>query len=156
MKRIEITESMRMSYALYEKTAKIHNEIKNSEEDVIEVIFDSYENVGQTFLFFLSNLPFIGEKYKKKIIIRCNKRWISLLERIGYIDLIYQDEIRSNETDIAPILKKCAKIITTPESVFSLVTAITRDAPVEMNDDLSSLFISKVGEMFNKIGRAHV
>lgn len=150
MKRIEINESLIMSVSLYRRTASIHNNIKTADEDTVEIIVDPDRRVGQTFLFFLSTLPFIGEKYDKKIIIRCNARFIELLKRVGFIDNLPTDkEIIPNETDITPFLKSSAKLITTQESIFSLVTTITKDAPVIMSDELSALFISKVGEMFN-------
>jgi len=139
-----------MSVPLYRKTANIHNGIRTAEDDVIEIIFDAKGRVGQTFLFFLCTLPFIGEKHGKTLIIRCNQRFITLLKKIGFVDPLSANiELIPNETDIAPFLKSSAKIITTQESIFSLVTAITKEAPVEMSEELSALFISKVGEMFN-------
>ena len=150
MKRIKINQSLIMSVSLYRRTASIHNAIRTADDDVIEIIVDVDGRVGQTFLFFLCTLPFIGEKYGKTLIIRCNQRFITLLKRVGFIDTLSADmEIIPNETDLTPFLKSSAKIITTPESIFSLVTTITKEAPVEMSDELSALFISKVGEMFN-------
>lgn len=150
MKRIEITQSLIMSVSLYNKTAKIHQDIRTADDDTIEIVVDVNGRVGLTFLFFLSTLPFIGQKYGKTLIIRCNQRLISLLKKVGFIDKLSNDiELISNETDITPFLKSNTKIIKTPENIFSLVTAITKEAPVEMSDELSALFISKVGEMFN-------
>ncbi len=150
MKSIVITQSLGVSAPLYHKTAKIHQDIRTAEDDVIELTFNVDGRVGLSFLFFLSTLPFIGEKYNKTLIIRCNQRFLSLLKKVGFIDNLSEYmELIPNETNITPHLKSSAKVITTPESIFSLVTAITKEAPVVMSDELSALFISKVGEMFN-------
>lgn len=150
MYNILITKSLIMSVSLYREIAEIHNIIKTTKEKVVEIIVNSEKRVGLPFLFLLSNFPFVGEKYNKIIVIRCNQKVISLLKKVGFIDDLAADvKIIPNQTDITPFLTSSAKIITTQESVFSLVTTITKEAPVKMSDELSALFISKVGEMFN-------
>ena len=46
-------------------------------------------------------------------------------------------------------MEKSCRIIVNQQDIFDIVTDITAQAPVEMNENLSEIFISKVGEMFN-------
>ena len=52
-------------------------------------------------------------------------------------------------TDYSGALRESAVVIAKVQDIFELVTEITREAPVKMNEELSFLFISKAGEMYN-------
>lgn len=132
----------------YQRIAKIHMELKNAKDsEIINIKVDIEKRIGLPLLFYISTLPFIAEKYNKSVKIFCNDKMISLFKRAGYIDKntnnIY---ITTNITDI---LKGTAKIIKEKEDIFNIVTDITSEAPVQMSEKLSEIFISKVGEMFN-------
>lgn len=59
------------------------------------------------------------------------------------------NETYYSKHDYAPVFMKCANQIIKDFDVFRTVTEITRNAPIRMNQKLSAIFISKVGEMFN-------
>lgn len=72
---IEIDETVRLPVAPYSWAVWIHENIRNAKGD-IEILFNIDEGkvISQNLLFILSTLPFVGDKYNKKVIIRCNPR----------------------------------------------------------------------------------
>ena len=110
-----------------------------------EISFDIEQRIGLTFLFCLTTLPLYAECNNKKISITCNSKILDLLYKSDYID----DRITDTDLDIAPLLNKKNIRISSQNDVFQLVSKITKEAPVEMSDELFSLFASKIGEMYN-------
>lgn len=146
MKTINITESFVVRKASYDRFAKIQNEIILCEEKDILILLNVENRLGYTFLFLFSTLSHLAEKYGKVIKIFCNIKTYKLLKKLGYLD---KDCEYDSYLDINSILKTGSGLITEEEHIFNIVTEITSEAPVEMSQELSAIFISKAGEMYN-------
>lgn len=146
LKLVVLDVSLISAKPSYDRFAALQQEILTSTEREIELHVNIEKRLGLSFLFCISTLPMLAECYGKNIHIICNSRSRSLFYKSGYIPDLSDTQ---DEIDIAPYLKDSLRIITGVESVYKLVREITKDAPVEMSDDLAALFTSKVGEMFN-------
>ncbi|MDR1700471.1 MAG: ATP-binding protein [Lachnoclostridium sp.] len=147
LRRIQITESLTTCEPSYDRIAKVYKEIANCNEHAIELIVNVEKRLGLSFLFYISTFPYLAKSRGKNIVIMCNAKSIDLFRKFG--SLSFKDEIKPYETDIAPLLMSKAKIINDPQDIFDLVTEITKNAPVKMDDHLAEIFISRVGEIYN-------
>ena len=125
----------------------VHEQIVRCKDNDIFIYVEIDKRIGTQLLFYLSTLPLLGKSWNESIFIYGNDKVIKLLKKGGYIDKV-NNEI-NNKTNIAVLLEKSCRIIVNQQDIFDIVTDITAQAPVEMNENLSEIFISKVKEMFN-------
>lgn len=147
VKTIILTHSLVKSVSSYKKIAKLHYDIISSPETEIILRINISKRLGRSFLFYFSTLPFLASKYDKTIKIYANTKNINLFKKIGYLDNI--PSTLDENIDLAPLFMQSARLVKNDEDIFKIVKEITTEAPVEMNDKLEALFISKLGEMFN-------
>lgn len=146
MEIISLDSSLTSTKPSYSRFAGIQQKIINSPDSNILVDINIDTRLGLSFLFCISTLPLLAQSYGKSIQIFCNKKSQQLFYNGGYIP----EDIRDQEdTDIAPYLKRSARVITDVNDVLTLVTEIKRDAPVEMSEKVAEIFTSRVGEMYN-------
>ncbi len=143
---IVISESLTAQKPSYDRFAKLQQEIASNTDSQVNLYIEVESRLGYTFLFLISTLPFLAEKYGKKLQIFCNHKSFQLFGKMGFINT---NEAFDAKKNYSPLLRKSAGLICKDEDVFSIVTAITTEAPVEMSDRLEALFISKAGEMYN-------
>lgn len=146
MKQITITESFTVQKPSYDRFAKIQTEIKTCSDSHIKIEINVENRFGLTFIFLISTLPYLANKYHKTINIYCNRKSFLLFRKLGFLSKDCQYDVGQDYSDE---LKNRAALITQDEDIFKIVTEITREAPVEMSDELAALFISKAGEMYN-------
>ena len=146
MKHINISDSFTAQKPSYDRFAKIQTEIAICQDRDIQIDIDINNRFGYTFVFLFSTLPYVAKKHNKNLKIYCNEKSFTLFKRLGAIpkDLKYQ-----SRTDYSCDLERSAVVISKMRDIFELVTEITHEAPVEMSEELSFLFISKAGEMYN-------
>lgn len=146
MKQISISDSFTVQKPSYNRFAKIQEEIATCEDQEIKINIDIKNRFGYTFVFLFSTLPYLVEKYNKSLKFFCNKKSFLLLKKLGFIpkNIIYE-----SGTDYNCLLQRSAIIIKEKQDIFNLVREITYEAPVKMSEELSALFISKAGEMYN-------
>lgn len=144
MEKIYLTESFISKKYSYDRFAKIQNDILNSKDSEIKIVLDIKNRLGFTFVFLVACLPFLAKN--KHIVINCNDKCFSLFKKLNVIpdDVEYHPK----ENYVPYILDKTNRI-SEANDIFNTVTEITKEAPVKMSSELSSLFISKAGEMFN-------
>ena len=146
MNNLNITESFVARKASYNRFAKIQHEIVTCSDDEIILNIDIQNRFGYTFLFLFCTLPYLSEKYNKKIEIYCNEKTYKLLVKLNYLKRNIEF---SSTLNICPLLQENIMLIKKKEDIFNLVTEITYEAPVAMSEQLSSIFISMAGEMYN-------
>lgn len=146
MKKIEITDSYITNKSSFDRFALLQNTIKKCTEVNIHLDICINQRFGFTFVFLFANLIFIAEKFKKNLIITLNEKSFNLLKKIG---LLCKKTTYQKSKNYFHEIMNCINVIDEDIDVFNLVKTITREAPVEMSDDLSALFISKSGEMYN-------
>lgn len=146
MKHINISDSFTAQKPSYDRFAKIQTEIARCQDRDVEINIDIENRFGYTFVFLFSTLPYVAKKYSKNLKLFCNEKSFALFKKLGFIpkNLKYQ-----SSTDYKCILEQSAVVILKKQDIFELVTEITHEAPVEMSEELSILFISKAGEMYN-------
>lgn len=146
MKHINISDSFTAQKPSYDRFAKIQTEIARCQDRDVEINIDIENRFGYTFVFLFSTLPYVAKKYSKNLKLFCNEKSFALFKKLGFIpkNLKYQ-----SGTDYKCILEQSAVVISKKQDIFELVTEITHEAPVEMSEELSILFISKAGEMYN-------
>lgn len=146
MKNIFISDSFTTRKLSYERFAILQNQIINSAESDIHIDVDIQNRLGYTFVFMFSTLPYLAQDYNKRLTISCNVKSFDLFKKLNFIskDIQYQGGV-----DYSSIMKEMSRVIKEKRDVFDLVTEITGEAPVEMSEDLSVLFISIAGEMYN-------
>ncbi len=147
MKKIEIQESLTSHKPSYDRFAEIQQEIVHGAERDIELVINIERRLGLSFLFCISTIPMLAKSRGKSVQIKCNKKSALLFDKTGYI--LSASNVAPLETDIAPELHQNSRVITDVTSIYLLVKEITKDAPVEMSDELAELFTSKAGEMYN-------
>ena len=146
MKIINITESFVAQKASYDRFAKIQNAIISCEEKEILICLNVENRLGYTFLFLFSTLSYLSNIYDKNIKIICNEKTYKLLKKLRYLD---KDSEFDSSLDVNQMLKSGIGLITEEKHIFKIVTEITSEAPVRMSPELSAIFISKAGEMYN-------
>ena len=146
MKHFNISDSFTAQKPSYDRFAKIQTEIARCQDRDVEINIDIKNRFGYTFVFLFSTLPYVAKKYSKNLKFFCNEKSFALFKKLGFIpkNLKYQ-----SGTDYKCILEQSAVVISKKQDIFELVTEITHEAPVEMSEELSILFISKAGEMYN-------
>lgn len=144
-KNIVWNQSLITAKPSFEKFAELQETILFAKEQEIELFINIESRLGLSFLFCLSTLPTLAQSNGKEIRIFCNSKSKMLFDRNGYIS---KENVEAN-TNIAPQLYQNSRIISDVDSIYNLVTEITKEAPIEMSDDLAALFTSKVGEMYN-------
>ncbi len=143
--RITWTDSLTTTKPSFDKFAKLQEDILSAGDPEIELHIEIESRLGLSFLFCLSTLTALAESHGISIQILCNEKSKNLFYYNGYI----ADKNVKPGTDIAPQLYRNLRIISDVNSIYNLITEITREAPVEMSGDLAALFTSKVGEMYN-------
>ena len=143
MKTICVTESFISQKSSYDRFAKLQNEILDFKGS-IKIVLDIKNRLGFTFVFLAACIPFLTSD--EKVTINCNEKCFSLFKKINVIPNCVE---YSPDEDYAPYLLDKTSRITEDEDIFKTVTEITKEAPVEMSSELSAIFISKAGEMFN-------
>lgn len=144
MKYIEVTDSFIARKLSFERFAHLQNEIVNTNDDIC-LMFNIEKRLGLNFIFLFSTLPFLSEEINKKLSIKMNQKTFSLFRKIGNFDgIIYESDF-----DYCDKIKQESNIVRQYDDVFKIVTEITKEAPVKMSDELSAIFISKIGEMYN-------
>lgn len=141
-----IRESFTAQKPSYDRFAKLQTEIESCQESDISINIDINNRFGYTFLFLFSTLPYLADKYNKNLSFYCNEKNFKLLKKLGFLD----DKTKYDEkNDYCENIKSNTGLITGEEHIFKIVTEITREAPVKMSQELSDIFISKAGEMYN-------
>lgn len=146
MKQFEITESYVAKKTSYARFAKLQNEIISCSESVIVLTLNIKNRFGYTFVFLFSNLIFLARQYNKTLAIYCNNKSFLLLQKIG---LISKNTRYESDKDYARHILENSNTINIDYDIFRTVTEITSEAPIKMSPELSALFISKAGEMYN-------
>lgn len=144
LKYIEITDSFVSKKLSFERFAELQNKINNIDDDIC-LMLNIEKRLGLNFAFLFSTLPFLSEKFNKKIYLKMNPKTFYLFQKIGFFENI-EHEINN---DYCQQIKDESNIIQQSNDVFKIVTEITKEAPVKMSDKLSAIFISKIGEMYN-------
>ena len=146
MKYINVSDSFSAQKPSYDRFAKIQTEIAGCQDQDIQIDIDIHNRFGYTFVFLFSTLPYVAKKHNKHLKIYCNEKSFTLFKRLGVLPkaLEYQ-----SGTDYSRDLERSAVVISKMQDIFELVTEITHEAPVKMSEELSFLFISKAGEMYN-------
>lgn len=146
MKHFNISDSFTAQKPSYDRFAKIQTEIARCQDRDVEINIDIKNRFGYTFVFLFSTLPYVVKKYSKNLKLFCNEKSFVLFKKLGFIpkNLKYK-----SGTDYKCILEQSAVVISKKQDIFELVTEITHEAPVGMSEELSILFISKAGEMYN-------
>ena len=147
MKKISFNEALYTSVTSYKRLAKLHQEIVNINDDHILLELNIEKRTGLTFVFCLSLLPLLAKNKGKELEIVANEKLIKLMSKIGAIE--HSDGIIPNKSNIASNLMDKTRIIKTSDDIFKLVPEITKEAPVQMNEKLTEIFTSKIGEMYN-------
>lgn len=145
MKAIHITDSYISKRLSFERFANLQQQIEICEDSEILLELDIQKRLGQTFVFLFSTLPFLAEKHNKEIKVNMNEKTFTLFKKIGF----FEKESYTKDFDYSDLIIRGSNRISEASDVFKLVTEITKEAPVEMSDLLSSIFISKAGEMYN-------
>lgn len=143
---MKIIESFVARKPSYDRFAKLQDYITQSQESECSISLDIKNRLGYTFLFLFATLPYLAEKYNKKVNIFCNNKTLKLFKKLGYLDKNLDSYLNY---DVSHMLKANAGLITTEEDIFKIVTEISSEAPVKMSSELSAIFISKAGEMYN-------
>jgi hypothetical protein len=146
LKHINVSDSFVALKPSYDRFARVQIEISMCQDRDIQIDVDIKNRFGYTFVFLFSTLPYVARKHNKNLKIFCNEKSFTLFKKLGVIpkELIFQAE-----TDYCCDLERSAVVISEAQDIFELVTEITHEAPVQMSEELSSLFISKAGEMYN-------
>lgn len=145
MKEIIVTDSYVLKSPSFERFSKLQRDIKESEEDDILLILNIEKRLGLTFVFLFSTIPYLAKEYNKNIAIYMNEKTFILFKKIGF----FKKEDYKKEHDYTNSIISGSNVIVADTDVFKTVTEITEEAPVKMSSELSSLFISKAGEMYN-------
>ncbi len=143
--RINWNQSLITAKPSFEKFAELQEKILYADEHEIELSINIESRLGLSFLFCLSTLPALAHSRDKEIQIFCNSKSKMLFDRNGYIS---GKDVEA-DTNIAPQLYRKSRIISNVNSIYNLVTEITKDAPVRMSDGLAAIFTSRIGEMYN-------
>lgn len=145
MEEIHITDSYISKRLSFERFANLQQKIEFGEDNEILLMLDIKERLGLTFVFLFSTLPFFAKKHNKKIKVMMNEKTFILFKKIGF----FENEVYITDFDYSDMIVRDSNRISQDIDVFKTVTEITKEAPVIMSDALSSLFISKAGEMYN-------
>ena len=145
VKQINLKTALISAKPSFERFAALQEDILHSDAADIELHINIESRLGLSFVFCLSTLPLLAKSQGKSIRMFCNSKSHLLFYRNGYIST----NDSNIDDDIAPQLQQSSRIITDVNSIYTLVTEITKDAPVRMSDDLAALFTSKAGEMYN-------
>lgn len=146
MKEITLNRSLTSTKPSYSRFAELQRQIVDSSDSQLILHVNIEKRLGLSFLFCISTLPLLAQSCGKQIQIFCNKKSMLLFSSCGYIP----EEISTQAgVDIAPYLEENSRVIHNVDDVLTLVTEITKDAPVRMSDQVAAIFTSRVGEMYN-------
>lgn len=147
MKEIYFSEPLYTTKTSFDRFANLQQDIVTSKSENIKITFDMQKRTGLTFVFLISTLPLLAKSKNKKVEIYCNQKIIDLIKKVG--GLSKKNLAIDMSTNIAEMLLTDVRIIRTPEDIFKLVPEVVKEAPVKMNDKLTDIFTSKIGEMYN-------
>ena len=146
MKTLIIKDSFTAQKASYERFAELQNTIETCDDNDLALYLHMENRVGYSFIFLFTTLPYLAEKYDKRIKIFCNNKNYNLFKKLRFLD---EGVGFAPDFDYTHALKKKAGLITEDAHIFRTVTVIPNEAPVKMSPDLASIFISRAGEMYN-------
>lgn len=128
-----LTESLCKGKVAFDRIARLQNYILDCEHEDIIIRIHSPGRVGLTFVFLLASLHLLAKGNNKKLQLYLNKKIYSRFHQ-----MISGGEI--NDPGFHWIRNK--------NDIIKLVTKITNQAPVELDDRVSEILVSKIGEMF--------
>lgn len=150
MENIVFKKSLKTSsISTYNIIASLHNKILSTNEIDIKIEIDIQDKVDKSFLFYISILPYLvidDVNNNKTISIYANNRCIDIFKSLDLIDK--SNKFVNNNTNLTEFFTEKSRLIQTNDDCFNIIKSITDSAPVEMSDDLSYIFISKIGEVF--------
>lgn len=127
-------ESLCKGPSAFDRIARLQNYIINSPDKVVAIKVRSHGRVGLTFVFMLATLHLIAKKYNKDFTLYLNSKYHLLYRRIRL----------GKENNDEPGFHW----IRDEDDIFRLVTRIPSQAPVELDDEVADILVSKIGEMF--------
>ena len=130
----------------YERFAKLQQDIISANDKNIILRLNIENRTGLTFVLCLSLLPFLAKNKGINLEITVNNKLLNLMYKTDVIDKISLDS--QYDLNISQLLINKARIIKSQDDIFKLVTEITKEAPVKMNDKLTAIFTSRIGEMY--------
>ena len=128
------TESLCKGRLAFDRIAKLQNFIINCEDDDVVIRVRSSGRVGLTFVFMLATLHLIAKEHGKNFKLYLGKKIHSLYRRIQLGD------DKNGEPGFHRIYNE--------NDIISLVTKISIQAPVELDEQVADILVSKIGEMF--------
>jgi hypothetical protein len=138
--QIDFTEGLSKGQIVYDRLAKLQNQILDTPDEEVEVHFLNLGSVGRTFTFIIGCLPLLGKQHQKTVRLFLPPR---IMKHMEYMDIY---DYYSNP---ATKFQRFQHIENNSEDVASLVLGIVKDAPITMSEGLKELLVSKIGEMYN-------
>lgn len=128
------TESLCKGRLAFDRIAMLQNYIIDCADDNVIIKVRSNGRVGLTFVFMLATLQLIAKKCNKRLKLYLNPKFHMLYRRVRL----------GSEEDAGAGLHW----IRNENDIFQLVTKIPSQAPVELDDEVADILVSKIGEMF--------
>lgn len=128
------SESLCKGRLAFDRIALLQSYITDCSDDEVSIHIRSKGRVGLTFVFLLATLWLTASSSNKKLHLFLNSKIHALYRRIQLGDGKNHEpgfHWINNENDI-----------------IKLVTKITSQAPVELDERVSDILVSKIGEMF--------
>lgn len=138
MPELIFNESLCKGKLAFDRIAKLQNYIINCKDDEVTIRIRSDGRIGLTFVFMIATLHLIAKKNGKQFHLFLGKKIHSLYKRIQL-----EDTDRSGQP-IGPGFQRIRK----PDDIIRLVTQITKQAPVELDELVADILVSKMSEMY--------
>lgn len=145
---IELNQSFTAVKPSYDNFAFFQDKILSTKKNNIDLHINIEKRLGLTFLFCICTLIKLSDVVGKRLHLYCNEKSFNLFKKTGYIKKNIEFNVG---LDIANLIEwdKTLRIVKCKDDVFGLIKEITTEAPVTMSKRLESIFITKLGEMFN-------
>lgn len=145
METINIAESFTVQRSSYDKFAELQTQIENCNDSEIKLCINTQARFGYTFVHLFSTLPFLAQKYNKSLYLSCNEKTFGLFQ---HLSLIKSNQPFEPDYNYTPVIASNVLEITDTTDVVDMILNIVSETPVFMNDELTSIFTSKSGEMY--------
>lgn len=138
MPELVFNESLCKGKLAFDRIAKLQNYIIKSKKKEVTIRIRSNGRIGLTFVFMIATFYTIAKENGKQLHLFLGNKIYPLYKRIQV-----EDTNRDGQF-IGPGFQK----IVDEEDIIRLVTQITTQAPVELDERVADILVSKIGEMF--------
>lgn len=146
MHSLEIESNFYKGKASFDGFCTVQNEIINNNATEVELRLKLTQPFGLSFAFLIGCLPLMADSKGKILRTTLDHAIYTKLKRINIIDYYnYANNMSENLTK-KPL--KCFRKISNKTDIFTLVKEISDEAPIDMNEKLAGIFVSRLGEMY--------